>query len=89
MSVLTGYQAFTALHLLISKQQPACCVGCAGRRVPAQVTPSGIIFSQRVKDLAELKDDDEAAQAEAQAQVGAGVMRESPRFRSHVFAVRD
>lgn len=38
--------------------------------MPAKVTPSGIIFSDRVRDLSELAEDDEAAEAEALAQVG-------------------
>lgn len=49
------------------------CVLCAGRgsaRKLAQVTPTGILYSSRVKDMADLAADDEAAELEAAAQVG-------------------
>jgi hypothetical protein len=37
---------------------------------PSQVTPDGMIFSQKVNSLADLKSDDAAAAAEAEAQKG-------------------
>lgn len=59
------------LALVISHQGTTVGVQDAtGRRIPAQVTPYGIIYSDRVGTLADLAGDDEAAEAEALAQGG-------------------
>lgn len=42
----------------------------AARRAPAQVTPTGILYSKNIKTLEELMNDDEAAAAEQAAQGG-------------------
>lgn len=44
--------------------------GRGSSRGPSQISPDGIIFSQKVNELSELKSDDEAAAAEAEAQKG-------------------
>lgn len=44
--------------------------GRGAARVPRQVTMNGIIYSDKVKDLADLREDEEAAAAEALAQGG-------------------
>ena len=53
---------------------PDCkIIGVVGRgaaRVPRQVTLNGIIYSDKVKSLADLRDDEDAAAAEALAQGG-------------------
>jgi len=52
----------------------ACCPisgrGAAAARA-TKVTPDGIVFSRTLRSLADLRDDDEAAAAEAAAQGGA------------------
>ena len=45
-------------------------VGRGAARVPRQVTLNGIIYSDKVKSLADLRDDEDAAAAEALAQGG-------------------
>jgi hypothetical protein len=49
--------------------------GRGSARKLAQVTPAGILYSDRVKDLSDLAVDDEAAELEAAAQVGDGGRR--------------
>ncbi len=53
--------------------QPIMCVaGRGSARKLAQITPTGILYSSRVKDMADLAADDEAAELEAAAQVESG-----------------
>ena len=44
--------------------------GRGAARTPRSVTVDGILYSDKVRDLAQLRTDDEAAAAEAQAQGG-------------------
>eukprot|EP00884_Botryococcus_braunii_P007181 jgi/Botrbrau1/16464/Bobra.0142s0059.1 len=60
-----------ALAVLISAGADSDGVyGRGAARAPRLVTSEGIIYSERVRSLADLKDDDEAAAAEAEAQGG-------------------
>lgn len=47
-----------------------CFAGQGAGKLPRQVTLNGIIYSDKVRDLADLRDDDEAAAAESLAQGG-------------------
>lgn len=70
--------AYTPSHLHTLKPSPRFLhalrplAGRGSARKLAQVTPTGILYSDRVKDLSDLAVDDEAAELEAAAQVGDG-----------------
>jgi len=58
----------TVIHSYIYSHSTGTGRGAA--RAPRQVTLNGIIYSDKVKSLADLRDDEDAAAAEALAQGG-------------------
>ena len=58
-------------HLIIAYlSAPFPSAGARQQLLPRQITSNGVIYSQAVKDISTLRDDDEAAAAEQLAQGG-------------------